>query len=868
MANLIQRLKSLFAGKEPEPALSMEELRAAFKARYHAFKLLLAANNTALQLMTDMEAALRSRHSFGMTFIRSHATATCVNVFNIIKYLNELTGNRYRALETVFTAVERQINVILTQRQTPTIAALVLPLKEVRQEMADGVGSKMANLGEITGELPEISVPPGFAITAAAYERFLAHNQLTDEINRRLQSMEEVEISDLYRRSSEIQTLIMGADLPPELAEAISQAYADLARDAGGAVKVALRSSAIGEDAADTSFAGQYHSELNVSAANLHAVYKEVLASKYALTAVSYRLHKGLRDEDVAMCVGCMAMVDSVSGGVMYSRDPTDFRREAIFINAVHGLAKSVVDGTVTPDLVVISRGEPLTILQREIRDKGQKAVCLPEEGVRMQADAQGTEAALTDDQALELARLALLLESHFKGPQDIEWCIDAAGRIFILQSRPLKQMAAPRSASASAELAAGDYPVLFQGGELASSGVAAGPVHVVANNLDLLQFPTGAVLVTAFPHPGWAPLLSRAAALVTDRGGITGHLANVAREFGIPALFNTGEATSRLTPGQMVTVDADGLAVYAGRVEELLALAGPKEGLMAGTPVGETLKEVMTLITPLNLTNPEAPDFSPKGCRTLHDITRFAHEVSVKEMFAFDKKQAFSRYFIKKLVTPVALEWWVLNLEDGFKQEVAEPKVELSNIASAPMLALWEGIIATPWEGPPPVDTMGFMSIVMGAATDPNLATAGGTMFGNTNYFMIARDFCNLTSRLGFHFSTVEALVGDQAFENYIRFAFKGGAADYPRRIRRTKFVGEILERYHFKVDVKEDALFARLEAETKDYMLSRLRILGYLTIHTRQLDMIMLNEADVQYYAEKFIQDLEKLAVIRGSD
>ena len=483
---------------------------------------------------------------------------------------------------------------------------------------------------------------------------------------------------------------------------------------------------------------------------------------------------------------------------------------------------------------------------------------------MRIEADAQGAEAALTDDQALELARIALALESHFQGPQDIEWCIDGEGRILILQSRPLRQMAAPRSEAVEA----GEYPVLLTGGELAGSGVAAGPVCVVANNLDLLQFPTGAVLVTAFPHPGWAPLLSRAAAIVTDRGGITGHLANVAREFGIPALFNTGEATARLAPGQLVTVDADGLAVYEGRVEALLALAGPREGLMAGTPVGETLKEVMTLITPLNLTNPEAPDFSPQGCRTLHDITRFAHEVSVKEMFAFDKTQAFSRYFIKKLVTPVGLEWWVLNLEDGFKAEVAEPRVELSNIASAPMLALWEGITAVPWAGPPPVDTMGFMSIVMGAATDPNLATAGGTMFGNTNYFMISRDFCNLTSRLGFHFSTVEALVGDQAFENYIRFTFKGGAADYPRRIMRTKFVGEILERYHFKVDVKEDALFARLEAEAKDYLLSRLRVLGYLTIHTRQLDMIMLNEADVQYYAEKFIQDLEKLAVVVVAD
>ncbi len=187
---------------------------------------------------------------------------------------------------------------------------------------------------------------------------------------------------------------------------------------------------------------------------------------------------------------------------------------------------------------------------------------------------------------------------------------------------------------------------------------------------------------------------------------------------------------------------------------------------------------------------------------------------------------------------------------------------MELANIASIPMLALWDGITAVPWQGPPPVDTAGFMSIVMGAATDPNLAAAGGTIFGNQNYFMISRDFCNLTSRLGFHFSTVEALVGDQAFENYIRFAFKGGAADYPRRVLRARFVTEILERYDFKVDVKEDALFARLEGENKEYLLSRLRVLGYVTIHTRQLDMIMLNEADVQYYAEKISRDLEKLS------
>ena len=334
----------------------------------------------------------------------------------------------------------------------------------------------------------------------------------------------------------------------------------------------------------------------------------------------------------------------------------------------------------------------------------------------------------------------------------------------------------------------------------MASPGVAAGPVYQVRNNLDLLQFPEGAVLVTAFPHPGWAPLLSRAVAMVTDRGGITGHLANVAREFGLPALFNTGQATARLTPGEIVTVDADGRSIYRGPGRGTAPAGRPPDRGHVPTPVGQTLKEVMTCITPLNLTNPEAPEFSPGGCRTLHDLTRFAHEVAVKEMFAFEKHRALSKYFIKSLATEVGLEWWVLDLEDGFKAEVAGNTVELANIASAPMLALWQGITAVPWEGPPPVDTRGFMSIVMGAATDPNLAAAGGTIFGNQNYFMISRDFCNLTSRLGFHFSTVEALVGDQAFENYIRFSFKGGAADYPRRVRRAKFVADILETVPFQ--------------------------------------------------------------------
>ncbi len=860
MSGFLARLKRIFSREAPPPpAEAMEELRRVFRAKFHAFKVLLNANNAALQIMAEMETTLHGQRSFGMTFVRSHVTAVCVNVFALIRSLNELSGNKYQDLVPVFEGIREQLEAVLNRRQPPALSELVLPLHRISKEMADGVGSKMANLGEITRALPELAVPPGFAITAAAFELFLRHNGLQEEINRRLQALEMEEVADFFRLSSEIQMEIIRGEVPPELAAAIQAAYQELAAAAGRPVRVAMRSSAIGEDAVETSFAGQYRSELNVNPEHLLSVYKEILASKYALTALNYRLHKGLRDEDVPMCVGVMGMVDAVAGGVMYSRDPTNIRREVIIINGVHGLAKSVVDGNVTPDVWEVSR-HPLTVSRREVAHKQQKAICLPTEGIILEDDPEADLPSLTDDQVLELARIALRLEEHFQVPQDIEWSIDGTGRIYLLQSRPLQQTSAS-SAPHRPSPAEVPNPVLFRGGERASPGVAAGPVYLVKNNLDVLQFPEGAVLVTAFAHPGWAAILPRAAAVVTDRGGITGHLANVSREFGIPALFNTFEATRLLRPGEVVTVDADGHTIYAGRVESLLAAAPPRKGFMTGTPVYETLKEVMAYITPLNLTDPESPDFTPRHCRTLHDITRFAHEISVREMFHIERDQAITRHFIKRLKTDVPMQWLVLNLGDAFKEEVPGKEVTLDNIASIPMLALWEGITAVPWEGPPPVDTRGFMSIVMGAATDPNLAAAGGTVYGNQNYFMASRYFCNLTSRLGFHFSTVEALTGEEPYENYLRFTFKGGAADQPRRVLRAQFVAEILEQYDFKVDVKEDALFARLEGEALDYMLSRLKVLGYLTIHTRQLDMIMLNPEEVSRYRAKIERDLKTL-------
>jgi pyruvate, water dikinase len=856
MASFFQRLKKSFAKKPP---VSLDELRDDFRKKYHAFRLLLASNNAALHLMTELELALQGNQSFSMTFIRSNATAISVNVFSIIKYLNELTNNKYVNLEPVFSNIQAGLEKVLSRRPEVTIEDLVLPLSRVTKEMAGGVGAKMANVGELRNQMSDLTVPDGFVVTAAAYELFLAHNQLQDEINRRIQAMELDDIANIYRLSSEIQMHIINSEMPPALGDAITAAVQDLAAAHGSDLRVSLRSSAIGEDSENVSFAGQYRSELNVSPDNLFPVYKEILASKYAPTAITYRLNKGIRDEDVAMCVGVMQMVDSRAGGVMYSRNPNNIGSDEIFINAVHGLAKMVVDGSGSPDLWVISRHAPLTIVAREIADKQQKFVCLPEEGVcREELDTEGRQPALSDVQALELARLSLRLEEHFHKPQDIEWCIDQQGKLFLLQSRPLKQL----DLSARPEAAAGDpvaNPLLYQGGQMASPGVAAGQAFLVTTNADLLNFPEGAVLLTAVPHPGWAPLLARAAAVVTDRGGITGHLANVAREFRVPALFNTGGATQKIPQGAMITVDADGLAIYEGQVESLLDLAAQRTSPMLGTPVYETLQEVLAFITPLHLTNPDSSEFRPKYCRTFHDIIRFSHEVSVRELFNYDANKELSKHFIKKLVVDVPMQWWVLDLEDGFREDIPGKEIRINNIVSIPMLALWQGINAVKWEGPPPLDARGFMAVVAQSASQPQLEAAGPGFNANLNYFMISRNFCHLSSRFGFHFSTVEALVGEDQHENFVRFVFKGGGADFSRRLGRSRLVQETLERYHFKVDIKGDSVFARLEDEPMGYMLERLRILGYISVHTRQLDMVMLDQGQVEYYSQKIIGDIE---------
>ncbi|MDX2003956.1 MAG: phosphoenolpyruvate synthase [Meiothermus sp.] len=443
----------------------------------------------------------------------------------------------------------------------------------------DAVGGKNASIGEMISNLASagVRVPGGFATTAEAFRAFLQHNQIEDRIQASLADLDTDNIAQLTRVGAEIRALVEASELPKAVEVAIVDAYIRLSRRSGADFSVAVRSSATAEDLPEASFAGQQETFLNVQGVEsvlLHV--KKVFASLYNDRAIAYRVHHGFAHAEVALSAGIQRMVRSDLGasGVAFTLDTESGFRDAVLITSTYGLGELLVQGAVNPDeFYVYKKGLAEgrnTILGRSLGSKFQKMVySAVGKGVTSveTSPAERKRFSLSDPEVLELARQALLIEQHYGRPMDIEWAKDGQdGQIYILQARP--ETVQSRTGRVLERFEMLESSEILITGRAVGQRIGAGVVRVISNPSEMERVQPGDVLVADMTDPDWEPVMKRAAAIVTDRGGRTCHAAIIARELGIPAVVGTGNATRTLKDGDVVTVccaEGDVGRVYTG---------------------------------------------------------------------------------------------------------------------------------------------------------------------------------------------------------------------------------------------------------------------------------------------------------------
>jgi pyruvate,water dikinase len=463
---------------------------------------------------------------------------------------------------------------------------LVIPFEKLRMTDVEQVGGKNASLGEMISQLADtgVRVPGGFATTAHAYREFLAQSGLDAKINEALDALDVDDVNALLATGEKIRNWIIETPFPTALTVEITAQYQRLVADSGADMSFAVRSSATAEDLPDASFAGQQETFLNIHGLDniLHAI-KEVFASLYNDRAISYRVHKGFAHADVALSAGVQRMVRSDTGaaGVMFTLDTESGFRDAVFVTASYGLGETVVQGAVNPDEFYVHKpmlaAGKKAVIRRNLGSKMIKMEFATEKAAGKSVrtvdvpEALRHQFSINDAEVEELGRYAMIIEKHYSRPMDIEWGKDGNdGKLYILQARP-ETVKSQEGHERLQKFKLKSFSKVLSSGRAIGQKIGVGPVRVVHDPKEMDKVQQGDVLVADMTDPNWEPVMKRAAAIITNRGGRTCHAAIIARELGIPAIVGCGDATETLTEGEIVTAscaEGDTGHVYRGKLE------------------------------------------------------------------------------------------------------------------------------------------------------------------------------------------------------------------------------------------------------------------------------------------------------------
>jgi pyruvate,water dikinase len=818
---------------------------AEIRGRLKSFQALLEGNTRVLELIADAGEKLGGEYVFDIQYLKSLASDLEEAMQDVVYNLQGVTGHRYPVLVDRVWGIAEDVRAIVEKRLVVPKADLIIPLDQIDLELTEVVGDKMARLGDVKQHLG-CRVPDGFVVSAHACQRFLEKA-----------GIDPTSADNPPETPRDLRRRVAATPLPKELERKIRGAVKELVRRSGSD-QLAVRSSALGEDG-QNSFAGLYETVLGVTPDNAVNAYKQVVASLYGDNVVAYRRHNGLPPTQGLMPVGFLTMIPAHAAGVAYSLDPSSPETDVVVVSAARGLGKTVVEGSAQVDTFELSRRPPHEVLGCRIADKGTAYAVDPERGLQLVSipDSERSTPAIAKPQLRELAATTLMIERYMKRAQDVEWTVDHAGRLHIVQVRPLEIPAAERPCPPMVQNVASRYTVLLDGrGTVACRGIGYGRVHIFDERAPA-DPPPQAVLVARTSTPRLAASLANASAVVTDVGTATGHLAAIAREVRVPTIVDAGNATELLKDGWEVTVDAEENVVYRGQVDELLRFHLTQDASFEERLEFRLLRRLLKRTAPLNLVDPQSPDFKAAACVTYHDVIRFGHEEAVRELINGRWLSApHAGTAVRRLLLDIPLDLVLIDIGNGLDHTYGSRDARVQDIRCAPFRALTEGLLAKGvWPtGPADMDLDGFMAS----------ATRGGSLTGlaasrpQQNLAIVSDSYLHLSLKLGYHFNIVDCFLAEERNHNYIYFRFAGGVTELTRRSRRAVVLKRILESFDFITEGSGDLVVGRIKKIPRPAMVDRLRIIGRLIGFTRQLDILLRDDAMVDRTVMRFLKQV----------
>lgn len=863
---------------------------AHLQAKYEAFKGLLDADEKALVLIAELEEIVYGARSVDPARVQWLCRRILALVQALAERLSAMSPARAQGLDQCLERIgagiaqwtfqwtgqqlDKKLGVVVPDPLPSPIPAPIPglvpgPLPGLTPDLVSGpdscapspylltlaqaldcpeqAGGKAANLAR--ARQGGLNVPPALVVSAQAYNHFVDAGGLRPKLDRLLRQADLSSPDKLEALCAELRAVILGAPLPEALTEALEGAARS--PEFAGA-RLAVRSSALGEDGGK-SFAGQYASELGVAPEALPDAYRRILAAKYRPRAVAYRILSGLSDAQTPMAVLLMPMIEARAAGALFSREVRPGQGEpgelAVAVFALAGLGDRLMSGQdAAPRVLRLSRAAQPGAVVRVLDDSGPHSVDLGPQDLAA------------------LVRIALALEEQLGSPQEVEWALDQAGQLFVLQSRPHwpepPRLPRPPDLSGHEPLASGLGRV--------SPGAACGPVFHLRDLAHIAEVPEGVVLLVPGLSPALGKCIGRVEAVLAGSGSRASHFASVAREFGLPVLADAPELLATLADGQVVSVDADAGTVYAGRVDALLA--GREQGRAALRQAAlQRYAGLIGLACQLHLTDPDSPSFSPQGCRSLHDVVRYCHESAVAEMFTLADRSGRGLHGARKLESSLPLSMYVLDLGGGVRPGSgngfgngsgagggnggAAETLRPEDFASLPMRAFWQGLAHADesWEGSGQhFDWQEFDRVSAGIFRKDSKLLA--------SYALLSEDYLHLLVRFGYHFAVLDSLCGPRPEGNYIGLRFKGGGGLTEQRLLRVGFISRVLTRSGFTVNTRGDMLDARHARASQEATSRLLTLLGRLLARTRLMDLRLTDEAQTRRLADDFLSGLAR--------